>query len=496
MPDPEPVEPAAVVETHISTLFFVGGRAYKLKKPVRTDFVDFSTREARRRACHREVELNRRLAPDVYLGVADVTGPDGELCDHLVVMRRMPSDRRLATLAAAGAPLRREVAALARTIASFHANAARVDPAPARRDAVGALWEGNFAAVEPHVGPVLPASDVAAARALSREYLAGREPLFEDRIAAGHVRDGHGDLQADDVYLLDDGPRVLDGLEFDDALRHGDTLADAAFLAMDLERLGRRDLADAFWVAYREASGDGFPATLAHHYAAYRAQVRAKVTALRWSQTSGPERDGHAAAARDLLALCRAHLEAGRVVLVLVGGLPGTGKSTVAGAVARAEGWPWLRSDEVRKEQAGLEPRARATSGFGEGLYSPRASEAVYAELRRRAGRLLALGQPVVLDASWTDPSERVRAEALAAEHHAALVALRCELPTELAAARVEARARGGGDPSDATVEVLRAMAARVVPWPAARPLDTSRPPAEVAARARAVIARIRAVPP
>lgn len=129
MPDPEPAEPAAVVETHISTLFFVGGRAYKLKKPVRTDFVDFSTREARRQACHREVELNRRLAPDVYLGVADVTGPDGELCDHLVVMRRMPSDRRLATLAAAGAPLRTDVAALARTIAPFHATAARADPA-------------------------------------------------------------------------------------------------------------------------------------------------------------------------------------------------------------------------------------------------------------------------------------------------------------------------------------------------------------------------------
>jgi len=493
---PRPDEAAAVAETHISTLFFVDGRAYKLKKPVHTDFVDFRTREARERACHREVELNRRLAPDVYLGVADVTGPDGTLCDHLVVMRRMPSGRRLAALAAAGAPLRAEVEALARTIASFHDTAERVDPSPGRRDAVAALWAANFTAMRPFVGPVLPASDVAAAEALSHEFLAGREPLFERRISEGHVRDGHGDLQADDVYLLDDGPRVLDCLEFDDALRHGDTLADAAFLSMDLERLGRRDLADAFRVAYRTASGDRFPATLAHHYTAYRAQVRAKVTALRWEQTAGRERHEHASAARALVSLCRRHLEAGRVVLVLVGGLPGTGKSTVAGALARHAGWARLRSDEVRKEQAGMQPLERAPARFAHGLYSPGTTAATYAELLRRAGRLLAEGEPVVLDASWTDPAERARALALAAEHHAALVPLRCDLPVEVAAARIRSRARAGGDPSDATVEVLRGMAARAAPWPEALRLDTGAPPAEVAARATSLVERARAVPP
>ncbi len=440
MPDPESPEAAAVVETHISTLFLVGGRAYKRKKPVRTDFVDFTTREARERACHREVELNRRMAPDVYLGVADVIGPGGEPCDHLVVMRRMPAGRRLATLAAVGAPLRAEVEALAGRIAAFHATAERVDPSPGRRDAVAALWEGNFAAMRPYGGAVLPTADVAAAVALSREYLAGREALFDRRIAEGRIRDGHGDLQADDVYLLDDGPRVLDCLEFDDALRHGDTLADAAFLAMDLERLGRRDLADAFRSAYRAASGDTFPATLGHHYEAYRAQVRAKVTALRWEQSTGAVRDEAAALGRHLVTLCRRNLEAGRVVLVLVGGLPGTGKSTVAGAVAHDLGWDRLRSDEVRKERAGLGRLDGAGAGFGEGLYSPGGTTATYAELRRRAGVLLAEGRPVVLDASWTDPAERARAAALAGEHHAALVALRCELPVEEAAARIERR--------------------------------------------------------
>src|SRR5690606_13545776 len=182
------------------------------------------------------------------------------------------------------------------------------------------------------------------------------------RVAAGRACDGHGDLLADDVFCLDDGPQVLDCLEFDDALRYEDVLADVAFMAMDLERLGRADLAEHFLDAYRRAAGEDWPASLAHHHIAYRAQVRAKVTAIRAQQGDA----GSVDAARALLKLCFDHLEAGRVRLILVGGAPGTGKSTLAAGLAASLGATVLRSDVIRKERAGLAPSESAAAGFGQ----------------------------------------------------------------------------------------------------------------------------------
>ncbi len=236
---------AAVRETHTGVVFFVGDRAYKLKKPVHYGFVDFRSREARLAACRREVELNRRLAPDVYLGVADVLDAGGRACDHLVVMRRLPEDRRLADLVAAGAPVEAELGRLARLLAEFHAGAdrsARADEA-AGSEALTRRWAANSAEMARLVGPVFDAGVVDRVDRLARRYLAGRGPLFGDRVAAGRACDGHGDLLAEDIFCLEDGPRVLDCLEFDDGLRLGDVLADVAFLAMDLERLGRPELA-------------------------------------------------------------------------------------------------------------------------------------------------------------------------------------------------------------------------------------------------------------
>jgi uncharacterized protein len=353
---------ASVAETHSAVVVFLGDRAYKVKKPLDLGFLDFRTREARQAVCHREVELNRRLAPDVYLGVADVTGPDGELCDHLVVMRRLPPDRRLSALVRRGEPVDDHLEALAGLVADLHRRSPRSEAADAAAE-VGptrARWADNTRAMEAmagagagaaaEAGAVFDPARVAEVQRLAERYLEGREPLLARRVEAGRAVDGHGDLLADDVFCLDDGPQALDCIEFDDGLRLGDGLADAAFLAMDLERLGRPDLAARFLAAYRERAGDAWPASLAHHHVAYRAQVRAKVTAIRATQTGD---DNAAAEARSLLDLALSHLEAGRVGLVLVGGLPGTGKSTLAAGLARALGARWLRSDEVRKELLG-----------------------------------------------------------------------------------------------------------------------------------------------
>lgn len=420
--------PAALRETHSAIVFLVGERAYKLKKPVNLGFLDFRTREAREAVCHREVELNRRLAPDVYLGIADIVGPDGSVCDHLVVMRRMPEDRRLATMVEVGMPVERDLRHLAHVVAAF---LDRADTSPAAReaasrDALGARWEANITTIEEFAGSVVDPDLAGSVALLARRYLAGRDPLFEHRIAAGRARDGHGDLLADDIFLLDDGPRVLDCIEFDDGLRYGDVLADVAFLAMDLERLDRPDLGDLFLAAYRELAADTWPSSLAHHHVAYRADVRAKVACIRHAQGDLDAGDE----ARRLLEMTRRHLEAARIRLVVVGGLPATGKSTVAAGVADAIGAVVLRSDEVRKELAGLAAGSHAVAAVGEGIYRPEATGATYRELLDRAGKLLGLGESVVLDATWHDSDWRQAAAALAEEAVADLTELRCEAPS------------------------------------------------------------------
>jgi aminoglycoside phosphotransferase family enzyme/predicted kinase len=483
--------PAAVAETHSAVLFFVGDRAYKLKKPVDLGFLDFTSPQARAAACAREVELNRRLAPDVYLGVAEVVGPDHAVCDHLVVMRRMPDDRRLSTLVAGGADVEDELTHLARLVAAFHARAERSPAADraAGRDALAGRWAANTASLMASGRGVVEEAEVLAVDELAARYLEGRGQLFARRIREGRALDGHGDLLADDIFLLPDGPRVLDCIEFDDGLRLGDALADVAFLAMDLERLGRPDLAERFLAGYREHAHDTWPDSLCHHHVAYRAQVRAKVSAIRAGQGGGGE-----ASARRLLAMARRHLEAGTVRLVLVGGLPGTGKSTLATGLADALGATVLRSDELRKELAGLPATQRAPAAFGEGLYRPEATAATYGEMLARAGVALGLGESVVLDASWTAEPWRARARELAGRRQADLVEIRCRTDAALAERRIRRRLATGGDASDATPLIATKLAAAEDPWPGAIDLETSCGPGETLVQALARIAPLPAL--
>lgn len=483
-----PGEAAAVVETHSAVVFFVGDQAYKLKKPVDLGFLDFRRREAREAVCRREVELNRRLAPDVYLGVSDVLGVDGTPCDHLVVMKRMPVGRRLALLASDGADLTAEIEAVAHLFARFHREADRspaID-AMARADEVLRRWEDSVLACRRFVGSVLDGDVLYDIARLAARYLRGRQLLFDRRVAEGRSCDGHGDLLADDVFCLPDGPRVLDCLEFDDRLRWGDALADVAFLAMDLERLGRGDLSVRLLDTYAAVSGDTWPPSLAHHHIAYRALVRAKVACIRVEQGAGAAAQG----AHALLRLAHAHLAAGRVRLVLVGGLPGAGKSTLAAGLAPRLDAVVLRSDVVRKELAGLSPASsRGDDGFGRGIHGAESTAATYSTLLDRARVLLGAGRSVVLDASFGDSTWRTRARVVGTQAYADVYELECAVPDEVAAARITRRRAAGVDPSDATVDVARAMAASADPWPEAVRIDSDRSPEEVVDMATAALA-------
>ena len=471
----DPSSGTEIVETHVSKIVMDGDLVHKRKKPVHFAFVDLSTPERRERMCHREVELNRRFCPDVYLGVEDVVDDAGRVVDHAVLMRRMPAERRLATLAVEGRDVAACLRAVAHSVAAYHAGAATNQQisAVATPDALHELWQGNLDEIAPFVPDPLDPSVVAEIGRLAHRYLEGRAALLSGRIAAGRIVDGHGDLLADDIYCLPDGPRILDGLEFDDRLRWGDVLYDVGFLAMDLERLGRAELAAAFLTWYREFSAETHPPSLEHHYVAYRALVRAKISCLK----SHPE---DATDARRYLAQCRRHLQAARIQLVVVGGLPGTGKTTVAAALGERLGWAVLRSDEIRKQSAGLDPLARAPAAYGEGLYAPAISEATYTALFAQARALLAHGESVIVDASFSRAGWRDAAALLAAEGRADFTALCCVVPPDEAATRLRARAASGGDASDATPSVTAAMAAAFEPWPSAITVCTLRSPDEV----------------
>ncbi|GLX53978.1 hypothetical protein Shyhy01_69270 [Streptomyces hygroscopicus subsp. hygroscopicus] len=467
--DAEPPPGAGVCETHTATLFFVGERAYKAKKPVALGFLDYTTVAARRAACEREITLNRRFAPDVYVGLGEFRSPEAETPEPLVVMRRMPEERRLSRLVRSGAPVDDVLRTVARHLAAWHAAAPRgrdVDE-QGTRDALSARWEASFAQVRALAVDDVMADDLTRVERLVRRYLAGRERLFEARVQQGRVVDGHGDLLAEDVFCLDDGPRVLDCLEFDDRLRYVDGLDDAAFLAMDLERLGAPDAAAYFLARYGEYSGDPAPPSLWHHYVAYRAFVRAKVAVIR-SRQGAPDAEP---AARRLVSMTLRHLRTSAVGLTLVGGLPGSGKSTLSGALADRLGVTLLSSDRVRKELAGIPAEQSAAAGYGEGLYTPEWTARTYAALLDRAAALLASGESVVLDATWSDGAQREAAIRMADRAAADLVALHCHVPGDVSAARLSTRAPGA---SDAGPEIAAAMAGRESPWPEAVPVDTS----------------------
>ena len=474
--------PAELVETHISVIAMIGDRAYKLMKPVKMAFLDHRRREDRLDACRRETEVNRRFAPDVYLGVLDVVDDDGRARDHLIEMRRMPASRRLSALLD-GADAPDLVRSVARAIAGFHreaptspriaeaggiavvlglweegldqlAGVAARGRAPRRRSSARAPWPGRtWGAGAPCWSGASPRAGCATATATSSPTTSSACPTAPGCSTAW--------------------PSTTD-------LRHGDVLGDVAFLAMDLEADGHPELGGMLVDEWRREIGESHPSSLAHHYLAYRAHVRSKVAALR----SGQGDPGEGAHARRLHALAVAHLECAQVRMVIVGGAPGTGKSTLARALGDATGWAVLRSDETRKDLAGL-PRAPADPGrFGAGLYAPEVSDRVYAEMLDRAAGHLALGESVVLDASWSAGARRAAARRVASECHAEAIEIRCHLAPAIANARIRSRRAAGEGSSDATPEIAERLAPRArTPGPRPGPSERTRPRGRCCAR-------------
>ncbi len=460
---PHPVDRVELIETHISWVFLAGERVYKIKKPVELGFLDFRTLRQRRHFCHEEVRLNRRLAPDTYLGVIELKGSrphirmggPGRTVEVAVEMRRLPADRMLDQLVEAGRAEPAQVRAVAATVARFHAEAetgGRVD-AMGSVDTIRTNWEECFAQTADVPADVWRPEERRALRAYVDDFLAREGPRLEARIAQGRIRDCHGDLQAQHVCCIEP-IQIFDCIEFNERFRFGDTAAEIAFLAMDLERLGAPALAIEFINAYTEETGDYGVVPLLDFYRAYRAFVRAKVLAFQLS-----DRPALIPAARALFALAgRFAKPRGPARLLITSGVMGSGKTTVARAVAARLGAIVIRTDAVRKRLAGLGIHERATAGFGKGLYTSGMSERTYAQTLALAGEVVAAGWPVIVDGSFSRAAERAQARRVAERLGVAHATLWCDAAD---AAIAERLARRAGDISDGHVELLPQHRAR-----------------------------------
>jgi len=454
---PHPVADLHLLETHLSWVILTGPYAYKIKKPVAFGFVDFSTEALRAQACREELRLNRRLSPQRYLDLVSVVGP-GHGPELTKAVRMVQFDQRqlLAAVLERGELSEPLIAAFAEHLARFHRDA---DQAP-----MDSPWGLPAAVIQPVQDNLTAlASCTAEAARLGRlgQWVAEQgqrlTPWFGQRRQGGFIRECHGDLHLGNMLLGPDGIEVFDALEFSPTLRWIDPISELAFLVMDLEVHGQLELGSQLLNHWIEASGDGEGLRGWAWYSVYRALVRAKVTWLRLGQGGlSPEarQQGH----RDLqlyLNLAESWCQSRPKGLVLMHGLSGSGKSTVAARLSTATGAMVFRSDVERKRLFGLWG-TKPTRRLEGDLYGPEASDYLYGTaLPQLVEPALAAGLPVVLDACFLRHSERQQMARLAEKLGVPMQIVACRAPEPVLRQRLLARTAAGIDPSDATVEVM-----------------------------------------
>jgi aminoglycoside phosphotransferase family enzyme/predicted kinase len=470
-----------LVETHISWVFLTDRFVYKLKKPVRFDFLDYSTPQARKRACQAECELNQRLAPNVYLGVLPVTidakgkiviGGTGQAIDWLVKMRRLPANQMLDELIRTGRLSEAETERLADWLARhYHRLSPVCTEAGEYRAAIERHVRGNRAELLA-ARHALPVELVKRCHAAQLRFLVLQKAQFESRVCDGRIVDGHGDLRPEHV-CLDGEPIVFDCVEFNPELRRLDVADELAFLAMECECLGAQGVGLRILEAYRRQSHDHFSAALENFYKGYRACVRAKVAALAAAQELP---DSTVARRRSLNYLVLAdHYAAalGPPSVIVVSGLMGSGKSTLASSLAELLGSDWLSTDAIRRELLGA---SAIPAAFGEGLYSPELRQQVYNDLFHRAEVLLHAQVSVVLDGTFLTVAQRQAVIRLARAAGAVLLVVHCTCPAEVAMERIERRS---GSVSEARADLYAAQQSSEEPFDGSDVLsvDTTMPP-------------------
>ncbi|MGD1148878.1 MAG: AAA family ATPase [Thermoanaerobaculaceae bacterium] len=491
---PEPTSAVEVIQTHISYIFLTDTHAYKVKKPVDFGFLDYTTLAKRAQMCEREVALNGRLCPDIYLGVVELRERDGELSigglgetvEVAVKMARLPRERMLRNVLARGEGNDTLFERIAITLADFH----RRTPVPA---AVGGMTglerpkfncDENFAQTEKYVDALVPRTTFQFIKNSTDLFFRRKAGLFARRVEERRIVDGHGDLHLDSICATEP-VRIFDCIEFNERFRIQDAAEEVGFLAMDLEFNGYAPFARSFVDAYVDASGDSELLELLAFYKTYRAYVRAKINSFAADDPHIPAaaRDASRATASRYYELAAHYASACNPRrLIVTCGLTGSGKSTLARKLGELHSLQVIRSDVMRKELAGLAPDERRWLPFDQGEYSPEMTGRTYAAMLERAEELLEVGHSVVLDGCYTKRSQRRGAVELARRLSVPFLLLECRTSEDVIRERLERRARKNGTVSDGRWEIYSGQ------------LKEFEPPEEIAGDERVVLDRSKPV--
>ena len=476
-----PVSSLELRETHISWVVRTGSFAYKIKKPVKLDFIDATTLQRRHFLCEEELRLNRRLAPELYLDVVPITrsqgrlvmGGSGAAVDYAVRMHQFASSDELPALLGREGVDVAQMTALGETLAQFHAKAA-VAPTKRTPERTQRMYDsvlGNLAQLLAHLDSPQPAAQLGRLVDWTHDRADALEPLFQMREESGFVRECHGDLHAANIVRLQGRLVPFDCIEFDANLRWIDVMSDVAFLVMDLASHGRADLAFALLSRYLEVTGDYDGLRLLPFYAVYRALVRAKVDAL-----TAEKVPARAAEFRERLQqrirAAQTWTAPRRPVLLLMHGASGSGKSWLSERLVPKLHAVRVRSDLERKRLAGIEATGSAAARVREGIYTAQFSHRTYSRLADCAESSLRAGLSVIVDAAFLDTADRRLFRALAARLQVTCAIVSCEADPITLAQRVDERARQQKDASDASLAVLDAQLREFQPFePAEEPL-------------------------
>ena len=467
---PHPVEQFQVIETHISWVVLTGPFAYKIKKPMNFGFLDFTDLSSREHFCNEELRLNQRLTQGLYLEVLSINGSadapqlggSGPTIEYALKMRQFPQSQLLSDVQARGELSEAHIDALAKQIADFHG----ATPAVAAShtlctpEAIAAPMRQNFEQIRPMLSDAADLQQLDALEAWVEASYTRLEPLLAQRASNGLIRECHGDIHLGNATLLDGQVVLFDCIEFNEPFRLIDIASDAAFLAMDLEDRGLKPFSRRFVSAWLERTGDYAALELLNFYKAYRAMVRGKVSLFRLGQeTDAVQRAVILRQYRRYATLAESYSAIPSRLLAITHGVSAVGKSHVAMRLVEALGAIRLRSDVERKRLFG-EQNSADQDQLGAGIYNQDASAATYQRLHQLADAALHAGFPVVIDATYLKQAQRQAAGQVAEDTGVPFLILDCHAPDAVIASWLALRQDRAQDPSDATMDVIKAQQA------------------------------------